>query len=301
MVKFQNTQNSSLETLNQVRRGQELREEEKIWQGVASSESRIKLMKIMIKQGIAFADLEEFGQEFRDKIKSTKMKNKMNVKNNLNSVTSQAMKIKLADEQNLRRELVKVKSKMRRDLMKEMKGEGSMRFKKTMSHLAKIAKETKEELTKKYQNKVEHLTKKYSDKNTDTEIEVPEGLEDYEELSVFSKNKYENIEVIEYEVQTVGEVTLSSEEKEVLKLHNKFSVIGKLHKGDLDDEQEASLAKIRMEKNKEMENEEYTPQEKVEQEEIEAEARMVFFDSYHLLANYSNLLEHGYCKLFNFY
>ena len=110
MVKFQNTQNSSLETLNQVRRGQELREEEKIWQGVASSESRIKLMKIMIKQGIAFADLEEFGQEFKDKIKSTKMKNKMNGKSNLNSETSQAMKIKLADEQNLRRELVKVKS-----------------------------------------------------------------------------------------------------------------------------------------------------------------------------------------------
>ena len=59
MVKFQNTQNSSLETLNQVRRGQELREEERVWKGVASSESRIKLMKVMIKQGIAFADLEE--------------------------------------------------------------------------------------------------------------------------------------------------------------------------------------------------------------------------------------------------
>ena len=276
MVKFQNTQNSSLETLNQVRRGQELREEEKIWKGVASSESRIKLMKIMIKQGIAFADLEEFGQEFKDKIKSTKMKNKMNVKNNLNSVTSQAMKIKLADEQNLRRELVKVKSKMRRDLMKEMNGENSIRFKKTMSHLTKIAKETKEELTKKYKYKVEHLTKKYSEKNTDAEFEVPEGLEDYMDLSVFSKTKYENIEIVEYEVKTVGEVTLSSEEKEVLKLHNKFSVIGNLHKGDLDDEQEASLAKIRMEKSKEMENEDYTTQEKEQQEELEAEARMVF-------------------------
>ena len=75
MDKFQKPPISSLETLNKDMRGQELREEEKVWKGVASSEARIKLMKIMMKQGIAFADLEEFGQEFKTKIKSTKMKN----------------------------------------------------------------------------------------------------------------------------------------------------------------------------------------------------------------------------------
>ena len=70
-------------------------------------------------------------------------------------------------------------------------------------------------------------------------------------------------------------MTLNQDELQVLRLHNKFSIMGNLQPGDLDSEQEASLAKVRMEKVKEQEYEEYTPEEGIESEEIEAENRMV--------------------------
>ena len=103
-------------------RGLELRDEEKVWNGVAASECRIGLMVMMIKQKIAFADLEEFGQEFKNKVKSTKLRNKLSTRSNLGKVTQPAMRIKLADEQNLRRELVGVKYKMRREMEKTLGG-----------------------------------------------------------------------------------------------------------------------------------------------------------------------------------
>ena len=183
--------------------------------------------------------------------------------------------MKLADEQNLRREMVKVKIKLRRELEKDLGGK-SEKYKRAMSHLAKSARETKHTLQEKYKKKIKHLNDKYKD-NKDKELEtVPEGLEEYSELSVFSKDKYTKLEKRSYEVKTIGDVTLSEEETEILKLHNKFSVIGNLQQGDLDSEQEASLAKIRMEINKEKENEEFTPLERKEMEEIEAEERMVY-------------------------
>ena len=47
--KFQQTQNYSQETLTKPRmRGLELRDEEKVWNGVAASECRIGLMEMMI-------------------------------------------------------------------------------------------------------------------------------------------------------------------------------------------------------------------------------------------------------------
>ena len=273
--KFPNPTNYSQATLNLDRRGKELREEEKVWKGVAASESRIELMKVMIKQGIAFADLEEFGLEFQNKIKSKKLKEKLNDRNIQNQVTQPVMKMKLADEQNLRREMVKVKIKLRRELEKDLGGK-SEKYKRAMSHLAKSARETKHTLQEKYKKKIKHLNDKYKD-DRDKELEtVPEGLEEYSELSVFSKDKYAKLEKRSYEVKTIGDVTLSEEETEILRLHNKFFVIGNLQQGDLDSEQEASLAKIRMEINKEKENEEFTPLERKEMEEIEAEERMVY-------------------------
>ena len=249
-------------------------EEEKVWRGVSASEVRIGMMRVMIKQKIAFADLEELRIDFQNKIKSKKYKEKLQKESD--KVTEPAMKLKLADEQNLRRELVRVKLKMRRDLQSDLGGEKSKKYKDAMSHLKKAATETKDAMKNKYKTKIKHIKEKYRrDENEDVE-QPPEGLEDYAELSVFSKTKYDRIEVENYEVKTIGEVTLSDEEKEILRLHPKFSVMGNLKPVDLDGEQEASLAKIRMEMMKEKELKEYTPLERKENEEIEAEGRMVF-------------------------
>ena len=62
----------------------------------------------------------------------------------------------------------------------------------------------------------------------------------------------------------------------VLKLHNKFSVLENLKPGDIDADLEASIAKLRMEKQKDETYKDYTDEERKEDEEIEALNRMVF-------------------------
>ena len=83
---------------------------------------------------------------------------------------------------------------------------------------------------------------------------------------MFSKTKFAEKQTRKYEVQVIGDVILSEEEKEVLKLHNKFSVLENLKPGDLDPEQEAAIAKLRMEKVKEKEYEGFNIEEKEEME-----------------------------------
>ena len=56
---------SSLTTSTiKVVEGQELGEEERVWREIATSEARLALMKNMVKEKLAFADLEEFGINF---------------------------------------------------------------------------------------------------------------------------------------------------------------------------------------------------------------------------------------------
>ena len=61
MDKPQNNPNFSSSTTSSRMEGQELGEEEKIWREVATSEARLALMKNMVREQLAFTDLEEFG------------------------------------------------------------------------------------------------------------------------------------------------------------------------------------------------------------------------------------------------
>ena len=264
---------SSFHTLTHKEvRGMELGEEEKIWAEVASSEARLSLMRSMVKEDLAFADLEEFGTEFSNKLKSTKLKNKTLY----NKITQPAMKVKLADEQMLWRELVRMKNKMKRDLATKLEGEKTRSYKKTVNYLNKVARKTKNILQEKYKNKIKHLRAKYRQTEEEKVEEIPEDLEEYSNLSVFNKQKYEELKVNKYDVQVIGEVELDDDERAVLSLHNKFSILENLRPGGLDGEQEASIAKLRMEKTKEDKYDGYTKEERQKDEELESEARMIY-------------------------
>ena len=272
MEKIQHPQLSQDTPTNSVVGGQELGEEMKVWREIAASESRMMLMKSMIHEQLAFADLEEFGKEFENKLKSMNIKNKTLY----NRVSQPAMKAKLTDEQMWRRDLMRMKLKMKKDLSEEL-GIRSRKYKKTMNYLNQTAKEHKKSLNEKYKNKINHLREKYKNKkNEDLSTIPPVDLVKFEDLSVFNKNLFEAIEVTKPEVITVGEIELSDDEKMVLSLHNKFSVLENLKPGDIDADIEASIAKLRMEKKKEKDYEDYTPEERAEDEELGAKNRMVF-------------------------
>ena len=251
-------------------RGQELGEKVKVWKEIASCEARITLMKTMITQEVAFADIEEFGQEFTNKIKSEKFKNNKLYK----KVSQQAMRCKLVDEQMLRRQVMKTKLKMKKELTVKLKGEKTRPYRRVVNYLNNIAREHKKNLQEKYKSKLEHLKNKYKHEVDDDG--PPEDLLDYVDLSVYNKAKFDEKEIQKYEVQIIGDVILSEAEKEILRLHNKFSVLENLKPGGLDADQEASIAKLRMERVKEKEQEGFTVEEKLELDEIDAKARMAF-------------------------
>ena len=273
MEKHQNPTNNSQKTLTKrAVRGTELGEEERVWKETASCEARITLMRSMIKHQIAFADLEEFGIDFTNKLKSVQFKNKTVFLR----VSQPAMKCKLMDEQMLRKEVMRIKMRMKRDLSEKMMGDKTRPYRRIISYLNKIARDHKDMLNKKYKKKLEHLKAKYKMEEEDEDEEPPVDLQEYGELTVFNKSKYKEIEVKSYEIKVIGDVTLSEEEKAVLKLHNKFSVLDNLQPGGMDPDQEAAIAKLRMEKVKEAEYEGFTNEEKEEMEIIEAKSRMIY-------------------------
>ena len=140
-------------------RGQELGEKVKVWKEIASCEARITLMKTMNTQEIAFADIEEFTSN----IKSEKFKNKTLYK----MVSQQAMKCKLVDEQVLRREVLKTKMKMKKDLAINLKLLKTRPYRRVMNYLNNSAKEHKKNFQEKYKKKLEPLKNRYTHEKED--------------------------------------------------------------------------------------------------------------------------------------
>ena len=101
-----------------------------------------------------------------------------------------------------------------------------------------------------YKKKVIHLREKYRKEEGETE-NVPEDLAELAKLSVDSKVKCNEIEKEQSDVKTIEDVMLSEDRKSILKHHNKFSRIENLKSGGIDIEQELSVAKLRMELEKE--------------------------------------------------
>ena len=99
-------------------------------------------------------------------------------------VTSAAMKVKLVDEHAFRKESNAVKAKLRRELRRKL-GENTRKYQKSIQYLREVARKTKSDLQEKYKKKLKHLQEKYKKENDSQELRPPEGLEGYEELSVF--------------------------------------------------------------------------------------------------------------------
>ena len=259
----------------------ELGEEVKVWMEIASSEERMMLIKVMIKEDLTFTDLEHFGENFSNKLKSIKLRNTTLYR----KVSGPAMRAKLADEQSLRRELIKVKMMMKKKLSEDLKGEKTRGHRRVISYLNKVARDTKLKLREKYKQKLEHLRQKREKEKDDEENEVPEDMEEYASLSIFQDKKFKEIETTEYDIKTLGEISLSEEERAVLRLHTKFSVLEDLKPGGMDASQEASMAKLRMEKDKDSRYQDFTEQERKIDEEAEARNRMIYDNREKILDN----------------
>ena len=88
------------------------------------------------------------------------------------------------------------------------------------------------------------MRKKHKTSEEEKLREVPKGLEDLIHLSIFDGDKFEKIEKVEYEVVVIGDIDLTKNDRSVLILHTKFSLIQPLPKDALDLEKELYFAKL---------------------------------------------------------
>ena len=255
--------------------GQERRVKVKLWRNLAESYSRINLLRVLIKEGIGLNEIEVFKMGLKSKFKSKKFKNEAaSLASQEGKVVNQAMKYKLADEQCYYRELLDHKKKARREIERKLV-KNSRPFRKFMEYLNQEEHRRKLQVTNKFKKKVNHLKNKYnSDKKADKM--VPEDITEFSECTIYDKNKFENLSSDSYEVKIIGDVELSGQELQVLKLHPKFCIVEKLQEITFEHEQEVALAKLRMEFRKHEENQELTQEEVENSEELEARCRQVF-------------------------
>ena len=269
-------------TSNLVMEGMDLSVMKETWEELAATEMRLQLMSELVKYGVGLADVENFNIDLKSNLKNLP-DDKVQEKQDERFVKA-AMDIKIRDERVTRTKLTRVRNISRTKLMKEM-GRNSRKYRTAIRGLRQAAWDIKNNYKILYENKLEHLRLKFRKTEAEKLDKIPKEMEEYFELSIFDREKFDRLEASSYEVTCVGDVTLSNEEKSVLKLHPKFSIIETLQENTIEFEQELSYAKLRITINKEIqENEDFesndepskTPEEEEAALEDEARSRLTF-------------------------
>ena len=120
-------------------------------------------------------------------------------------------------------------------------------------------------------------SKKFGDKfDEDTKYPVPDHLKLFNNIKLYSGQLKETRDV-KVDIDVIGDVMLSEEELQVLRLPPNFAVLGKLTEEDFVHETEMSMTKVRWEKKKRLEEKLDEPievseeeQEKIDEEEAKS-------------------------------
>ena len=157
------------------------------------------------------------------------------------------MSLKMIDERQVHSELETERYNLRKRI-EEILGKNTKKTRNIVKKMRQEASRAKSSMMKKQEEKLKHLRRKYR-KTEESKIDtVPKVLEDLkiENLSIFSKKKYDDKEVISYETQVIGEIELSDNERMILRLPPKFSIEENLPAEGLAHDEELATAKTRM-------------------------------------------------------
>ena len=115
-----------------------------------------------------------------------------------------------------------------RNKIKRETGANTRKTRVRLKYLNRIAREERLSRSDIYEKKIKHLKRKYQE-DRDRKLDmVPKDIKEYADAKIFSRTAYEEIEKVRVEVITVGDIELSQEEEEVLRMHPKFAVLEKL-------------------------------------------------------------------------
>ena len=218
----------------------------KLWKDISRSEVRLKLMNELRNKDLGFNEIENFRLGLKYSLKSEKLR-EMNSKP-IQRVIKSAMNLKIRDETHHLNELKKLREQRRQQLSRKYHP-NTVTHKKVIKFLRGEAERIKREQREKNWRKLQHLSKKHRENEEEKMAQAPPGMESLSHLSVFSEEKYENIETDRIEVPRIGEVELTEEEESILKRNPKFSLPEALVENGLDMEMEKAYAKMRMELN----------------------------------------------------
>ena len=131
--------------------GQDLSVTKKIWEDIAATEMRLKLMNDLLKVNVGLADVEEFNLDLKGNLKNL-LSDKSDEVVNMKLIRA-AMSVKIKDEQKTKGKLVKARNKARSELMKKL-GPNSKRYRTVIRDFRKSAREIKIPLQKIYNEKI---------------------------------------------------------------------------------------------------------------------------------------------------
>ena len=208
--------------------------------------------------------IENFGINLRGQLRSGKQKKRG--RKATREVVEDAMKVKMKDEQRYNEELVKRRNEYRKEIENQL-GENSRPYRRKMAWLKEEGEKVKKEQEEKYGEKIKNLRDKFNKEEEEKDNQIPDEIKEYADIKVFSKEKFQEIKVNDEEVLIVSKgISLSDDEKSVLCMHTKFSVIKYLNENEMEFEKEQAFAKVRMQRKKEIEEME---RRKKEEEELE--------------------------------
>ena len=224
---------------------------QKVWQEISASESRLTMMMELRRYEVGFGDLENFDIELNSKFRSSFYIERVRESGSQSNIVKEGMRMKIRDEEKYLKEMYKKRDSIRRDLARRYT-RNSRTYRRILKNLKIEADKTTKEQKTKYEKKIEHLRRKFKEAEKEKIMKLPKGLEGFEKLRVFNKERYEAIVKEKYEVLTIGDLTLDEDEENALKLPPKFSIMENLIKGGIEFDQEAAFAKLRMEIQKEI-------------------------------------------------
>ena len=194
---------------------------ERVWEEVAVSEARIRMMDRLAIHKIGFNDVEHFNLGL---VFNSKMMDQENLTDkNDRKIVEAAMKFKRKDEIRNRRRIIGEKIRMKKMVEKDLINE-QIKIKKIMRYLNQKATRKRKEMNEKYDNKITHLKRKYENDKTKELDRVPEEMELYGDIAVFSEEKFEKVKVTEIEVVKYGDVELDGDEEAAMRLHPKMAM-----------------------------------------------------------------------------
>ena len=228
----------------------------RLWEKLATCESRLEMMGRMLKRNIGFNETEDFVNRIEKKI--TDRDSIRGVNRRTQKLKETTMTIKISDERKRHSKLVREKNAAKRMVIEKSEGDRE-KVRKILRKLRKVGKRKKRELREKNNRKIEHLVKKQNEREEKNKIWRMEGIttevRELQETSAFREEKFDNISEEKTETCTVGGVEIDECEKELLKLHPKFAVRTKLDREQFELDLECGFAKLRWEIGKDEEEE----------------------------------------------